>query len=844
MPHPTATYRVQLHAGFRLADLIEQLPYLQDLGVDTIYAAPLLAAQSGSRHGYNGTDPGRINPEIGSERDWAQLHTALRAAGMSWLQDIVPNHLALSPENVWLADVLRRGPDSRYAQHFDIDWEHPDFAGQLALPVLGHTQQEAIEAGHLRLGRDAEGTLQLFIYDRAWPLSDRSLPLIGEPREAEDFGVFLDRINRADHLSAVLAQQYYRPMHWQQADERINYRRFFTVNELICLRIDRPEVFDDYHAYLKKLLEQDQLQGLRIDHIDGLLDPATYLARLRQLAGPEVYLAVEKILEPGEQLPREWPIDGTTGYDYLAAVNRLLTSAESAAAFSALYRQLTREEARPYDRRVFDNKSYVLLQHFRGELANLVRHWQPVLPAAIAADRFSDTLAAWLAAFPVYRIYPAGGSLSATECQHCAEARDRARTYVPELREPLDRWHDWLVTQDWRGEGLSVLRKTQQLSGPLMAKGVEDTTFYRFWRQAQLNEVGSSADPQETLGVEDFHHFVQSRPATTMNATATHDTKRGEDARALLQGVSGLAEAWADFVDRAFTRIVDHHSSDDLPRAKDLYQLVQTLVATFPLDRNMAVADYPERLGAYLRKALREGKTISDWAQPNAAYESRLVAVAERLLRDAEFVLQLRDFQEQVLPVAYRCTLAQTALKCLLPGVPDIYQGSEAWDQSLVDPDNRRPVPYPTLTRRLARLRSAYAQDPLGTLLGATANLSQPDLKTLVLHRCLLLRREHPDFFRHADYRALHVNGPIPGQVLAFERHYEDRNLVVVIPGEPGFEAPWPTGSVWKNYVTHFRPGRYRHWLTQEENAWPSGGTGLEQLLAQFPVGVWWRVED
>ena len=844
MFQPIATYRVQFHADFRLVDLIEQLPYLQQLGVDTIYAAPLLAAQPGSRHGYNGIDPGRINPEIGSERDWEKLQAALREHGMSWIQDIVPNHLALSPDNAWLAEVLQKGNDSRYAHHFDIDWEHPDFAGQLALPVLGHTPERAIEERHIRLGRDREGTMRLFIYDRAWPLAERSLALIGEPEEGEDFAAFLGRINQPDHLSAVLAQQYIRPVHWQSADERINYRRFFTVNELICLRIDNPEVFDDYHALIKEWLAQDQVRGLRVDHIDGLLDPADYLERLRLLAGEDTYLTVEKILEDGEQLPREWPIAGTTGYDYLAAVNRLLTSEKTAPAFSSLYQQLTREEDRPYEQRVFENKSYMLLQHFQGELSNLVRLWNPVLPGDIAADRFRDTLAAWLAAFPVYRIYPTGGPLSELERHYCAEARDRARQFVPELTVQLDRWHDWLLAQDFREAELYVLRKTQQLSGPLMAKGIEDTTFYRFWRQAHLNEVGSSADPKANLGVEDFHHFVQSRPLTTMNATATHDTKRGEDARAMLQAVSGFPEQWADFVDEAFTRIVHIYPPDDLPRAKDLYQLVQTLIATYPLDRSAVAADYPQRLGAYLRKALREGKTISDWGEPNETYENHLVTNAEKLIQDPEFIRELSTLQRLLLPVAYRSTLAQTVLKCTLPGVPDIYQGTEAWDQSLVDPDNRRPVPYPALATRLEQLRQDYENDPLGTLLGATTNLQQPDLKMLILHRCLTLRKKYAKFFRNADYRALDVNGPLPGQVLAFERHFGDHTLLVVIPGDPGFAEQWPIGSVWKNYVTHFRPGRYRHWLTHEENAWPSGGTGLEQLLAQFPVGIWWRTGE
>ena len=736
MTPPNATYRVQLHAEFTLADLAAQLDYLRQLGVDTVYASPVLAAAPGSTHGYDVTDPGRLNPELGSEADWRAV---THAAGLGWMQDIVPNHVALSTHNPWLIDVLTHGRESRYAHHFDIDWDHPDFGGRMLLPVLGGSLEDAIREGHLAV---EEGTLR--IYDRHWPL-----------RPGTD--------TTAD-LAAVIDRQHYRPAHWQSASQSINYRRFFTVNELMGVRTEDDAVFADLHARTLADLRAGRIQHLRLDHVDGLLDPTGYLRRLRAAVGPEVGLYVEKILEPGERLPADWPVQGTTGYDFLAAVNRLLTDEANGATFSALYERLTGEELPDYAALVFRNKLMLVREHFGGELDNLVRRWAPLVPEALRPE-LRMTLAHWLAAFPVYRIYPTGGALTAAELEYCQEAAVTVTHHAPQHARAALAFTNFLAQTDFAGPALEALQRTQQLSGPLMAKGVEDTTFYQFWRQAHLNEVGGSADPAEGLPARAFHRFIRDRPATTMNATATHDTKRGEDARAFLQALSFYPAEWRHFVEE-IGGLVDTAGV----RPRGFYLVLQCLVGSFPLHKSPERARLRERLAAYLSKALREGKEMSDWAAPNEAYEARLRRLTDELLDNRVVVRRLRQLLETLWPQARHNSWAQLLLKCTVPGFPDVYQGTESWDLSFVDPDNRRPVDY-------AARRQWLQQTEFGD--------HCPAQKAQLLHFLLQLRRDQPDFFRHADYRPTEAGA----DCLAFRRHRNGAVLSVGVAKRAGGDA-------------------------------------------------------
>ncbi|THH40278.1 malto-oligosyltrehalose synthase [Neolewinella litorea] len=721
------TYRIQFHAGFTVNDLIGILDYLHDLGIDTVYGSPILTATTGSTHGYDVTDPEHLNPEITTEAEWEELHSQLRRRGMSYMQDIVPNHTALTHENVWFKTVIGEGPKGKYAGHFDIDWEHPRLPGRMMLPVLGD-EPEAVEK---------EGQLSYYqggvkVYDDHWEAVDA------------------DRASTADGALPV------QPVHWQRVNDFINYRRFFTVNQLIGMRTEEEQVYQDLHRRTFADVRAGRIQHLRVDHVDGLLDPTAYLQRLRKSVGPDIGIYVEKILEPGEQLPADWPVEGTTGYDFLAAVNRLLTDDETGNSFSDLYEELTREPLPSYPELVFRNKLMLVREHFNGELDNLVRRWNPLLTDELRTD-FRDTLAHWLAAFPVYRIYPHGGRLTDHELAVCMEAATAVSLYAPEQGRAVLTWVNWLAHQDFSGESLEYLQRTQQLSGPLMAKGVEDTTFYQFWRQAHLNEVGGSADPGDRLSVRAFHQFIKDRPATTMNATATHDTKRGEDGRAFLQALTFYPGEWRSFV------LLAHKRLDLGPvRPRGLYLVLQSLVAGYPLHESIEEADLRDRLHRYLEKAVREGKEMSDWAEPNLEYEQGLKDLADRLLDDNDLRTHLENLLKTIWPQTRHNSFAQVILKCTAPGNPDVYQGTESWDLSFVDPDNRRPVDY-TLRRQWLKekARDKYA----------------PAQKARLLRLLIQLRRDHPDFFSAASYEPLSEGDAM----LAFRRVYGEQQLVVKI---------------------------------------------------------------
>ncbi|CAH1001797.1 Maltooligosyl trehalose synthase [Neolewinella maritima] len=742
------TYRIQFHAGFTVRQLIEQLDYLQELGIDTVYGSPVLAATPGSTHGYDVIDASILNPEVTTEEDWGMLHVQLHQRGMQYMQDIVPNHMALRPENAWFKTVVQDGRAGVYADHFDIDWEHPRLPGRMMLPVLGDSPERVREQGQLEAYKHG-----VRVYDSYWegPDADRDAPA-----------------EQPTHVA---------PVHWQTVNDYINYRRFFTVNELIGMRTEDREVYEDLHERTFADVKAGHIHHLRVDHVDGLLDPTGYLQRLRESVGPDVQVYVEKILEPGERLPADWPVQGTTGYDFLAEVNRLLTNEASSNAFSSLYEQLTHEPLPDYAALVFRNKLMLVREHFSGELDNLVRRWDPLLPDELRGG-FRETLAHWLAAFPVYRIYPTGGPLTDHELAVCMEAATAVTEYAPGQGRGVLSWVNWLAHQEFSGDALEYLQRTQQLSGPLMAKGVEDTTFYQFWREAHLNEVGSSADPADRVLVRDFHQFIAERPSTTMNATATHDTKRGEDGRAFLQALTFYPEAWKDFVE-----LVMRTLDTGAVRARGVYLVLQSMVAAYPLHKSPEEAGLRDRLHTYLEKALREGKEMSDWADPNVAYEQSLNHLADQLLDHDDLRTALEQLLRDIWPQSRHNSFAQLILKCLCPGNPDIYQGTESWDLSFVDPDNRRPVDY-------AKRRRWLRDGPKDTY--------DPARKAQLLRLLLQLRRQHADFFAKADYTPVQEGD----DVLAFRRSYRGQELTVKIAKRAGTQVQGPEGEDLQRVVT------------------------------------------
>lgn len=830
---PSATYRLQTSPNFKLSDIKAQIPYLHELGVSTIYSAPFFCARPGSEHGYDVTAPYDINPEVGTKQELQEIALELRQRGMGWLQDIVPNHMAYHPDNVWLMDVLEKGPQSYFYTFFDIDFHHPDFNGQVMVPFLGDPLEKVLEQGQLELKFSDKG-ITVNYYDNAYPLSVSSYrPLLeeaqkasGEPEvtplvaqslkelqlhEGEEsinpaaWGNFKKKLHKAEALRQALQQviqrinpdkvqlrkllnkQHFILCHWQETEKKINFRRFFTVNDLICLRMEHPEVFEQYHQFIKQLCDQELVQGLRVDHVDGLFDPSTYLKRLRQLAGPEQYIVVEKILEGEEELPERWPIQGNSGYDFLAWVSNLYTSKKGRRQLTDIYRRLVPEAPTNYEQLVFDKKMFILTNYMQGELENLLRqlqqrHLVPLEPE----DKWRRALAVLLTAWPVYCIYGNRFPLSRGDMKVVDEAFAEAHKQAPDVEAQLKHLHTLFTlapedSEETAHHKLYFVMRSQQFTGPLAAKGVEDTTFYNYNRLISLNEVGNSPDIFH-LETEEFHERMLYRQRVyphSINATATHDTKRGEGARMRLNVLSEMAEEWEQKVQQ-WLQITKKYTSE--PSNNDLYFLLQTLVGVLPL--NGEVDDtLVERVQEYLEKALREAKVKTDWSAPNESYEQAMKdLVHQLLLQDEDFIHSFQPFFLKVAHYGWVYALSQTLLKITCPGVPDVYQGTELWDLSLVDPDNRRPVDYDLRRRYLQELQQ---EEEKGVEKLHEELLHHPEdakVKLYLLHKALTTRRDLQPLFDQGQYIPLQVQGAQQQHVLAFARHHQGQWVLVVVP--------------------------------------------------------------
>ncbi|RIJ42624.1 malto-oligosyltrehalose synthase [Pontibacter oryzae] len=830
---PSATYRLQTSPSFKLSDIRKQIPYLHELGVSTIYSAPFFCARPGSEHGYDVTAAYDISPDIGTKQELQEISLELRRRHMGWLQDIVPNHMAFHPDNVWLMDVLEKGPQSYFYTFFDIDFHHPDFNGQVMVPFLGEPLDKILEQGQLELKLTEKG-ISLNYFDNVYPVSVSSYrpllqealktssdpevsPLVAkclkdlEHSEAEEsinpasWGNLKKRIYKAEplrkalqdvlesinqnksKLKKLLNKQHFILCHWQETERTINFRRFFTVNDLICLRMEQPEVFEQYHQFIKQLCDQELLQGVRVDHVDGLYDPSAYLKRLRQLLGPEKYIVVEKILEGEEQLPERWPIQGNSGYDYLALVSNLYTSREGRRKLTDIYRRLVPNAPTNYEQLVFDKKMFILTNYMQGERENLLRllqerHLIPLEPE----DKWRKALENLLAAWPVYCIYGSRLPLSEHEMQVVDSAFEEAHKQAPEVKDQLNHLHSLFTLtpeddEESKHNKLYFVMRSQQFTGPLAAKGVEDTTFYNYNRLISLNEVGNSPDIFN-LGTEEFHERMRHRQRVyphSINATATHDTKRGEGARMRLNVLSELPEEWEHKV-QGWLEITKKYSSE--PTNNDLYFLLQTLLGVLPM--NGEVDDtLVERVQEYLEKALREAKVKTDWSAPNEKYEQTMKdLVRQLLLEDDDFMHSFQPFFLKIAHYGWVYSLCQTLLKITCPGVPDVYQGTEFWDLSLVDPDNRRPVDYDLRRRYLHELQD---QEQKGAEKLHEQLLHHPEnakVKLYLLHKALITRRDLQPLFNQGAYLPLEVKGAKKEHVLAFARHNQGQWALVVVP--------------------------------------------------------------
>lgn len=714
---PLSTYRLQIRAGFTLDDAAELTGYLSELGASWAYLSPLLAAVPGSDHGYDVVDHSHIDESRGGEEGLERFAAAARAAGLGILIDIVPNHVgvAVPRENPWWWDVLRLGRASRHAVAFDVDARVG--SGRIRLPILGATPDEVVSSGDLTVdptpAPDApDGTLHYF--EHVLPLAPGTSSL-------------------SDDLPALLEAQHYELRHWKDQNTDLNYRRFFAVSELAGIRVELADVFDESHHEIVRWITSGLADGLRVDHPDGLADPGAYLERLADATGA-AYTLVEKILEPGEQLPSWWRTDGTTGYDALGEIDRVLVDPAGVEKLDGLDARLREETSLPPAESWHDLTRTTKRMMTDTLLQSEVRRLVHALPFGIVGAE--DALAEIIAAVPVYRSYlPAGR-------EHLRYALDEATRRRPDLAATIDELAPLLADPT-----LEVAVRFPQVSGAVMAKGVEDTAFYRLTRLGTLTEVGG--DPSIAgVTVAEFHEAQQERLASwphSMTTLSTHDTKRSEDVRARLSVLAEVPERWAEVLTELRAVASTGHGPLDA-------MLWQAAVGAWPLST--------ERLHAYGLKASREAAESTQWQSPDEDFEKGIAAIAEAANGDAREIIE-RFVDEIALPGRIN-SLSAKLLQLTAPGVPDVYQGTELWDHSLVDPDNRRPVDFEERMRLLARLDEDVAR-------GILPEIDDSGLvKMLVTSRALRLRRDNPELFDL--YRAATVAGSAAEHAVAMDR--------------------------------------------------------------------------
>lgn len=881
MNSPASTYRVQLSCSFTLWNLDNILQYLEDLGVGGIYAAPFFQARQGSTHGYDVADPSHINREIGTIESFRETGKQLKYKRMKWLQDIVPNHMAFHGENVWMRDLFQLGPDSQYYRYFDIDWNKDK--KKVMAPFLGASMEEVLEKGELKIGFSEKG-FSVNYYDNTYPASARSYPEIlegsglGDWQEKfrnfsggvkewqqlrdkfqwevsghiEGLELLKKKLSKLsedpERMQKILDLQYFAPVYWKDTEKEINYRRFFTINDLICLKMEDQEVFNTYHTYVHELFEEGLIDGLRIDHIDGLFDPKSYLDRVRELLGNGLYLIAEKILEGEENLPSDWPVQGTSGYEFLAQVNQLFTDSRGRKKFDEFYKELA-PEFTDYHQLVYDKKLFILKERMGGELHNLwiLLNQLELLPQEGQQEEkdWKETLAAFMAAFPVYRIYPNRFPLKEEEQKVIETASETALQQQQNRRDELEYLKALFLGHPDKDEEkmLFFLQRCQQFTGPLAAKGVEDTTFYIYNRLISHNEVGDSPG-QFGSSAEKFHRQMKWRKdhfPLSINASATHDTKRGEDARMRLNVLSEIPDEWFAKVRqwREINAAIRKNNSG--PDNNEEYFIYQCMLGALPFGGKTQKRFFL-RTRQYLQKVLREAKIHSNWAEPDHEYEEEVYDFIEEILDKGEFRRSFDAFAGKIAYYGVIKSLGQCLLKVAAPGIPDVYQGSELWDLSYVDPDNRRPVDYAKREEYLSSFRRMKKEEKQKRLQEFKKDYANGKLKMYTLHKALLERRENQELFEHGRYLPLNISGRKDEEFLAFARHDRKKWYIVVIPllvteifEEQEFK---PLENVMQE-----------HWLSLPEEApvkWENVITGeklkaedsflLKDLFKEFPV--------
>ncbi|MEE3500082.1 malto-oligosyltrehalose synthase [Acidiphilium acidophilum] len=852
---PRATIRLQFHKGFTLDDGAAVVPYAAALGVSHLYASPILKARPGSTHGYDIVDHNAINPELGGAAALERLSAALREHGLGLILDIVPNHMGVGGgDNAWWMDVLEWGRASRYADAFDIDWMPPDPAlrGKVMAPFLGESYGGALRSGDLQLACDqAEGRISVVYHEHVFPLSPAGMALVlkAAPRRfADAIAHFTGAADLADRpeiarplaatartrFAAVLAtpegqaglatalrrydtttedgaarlhdlleMQNYQLTYWRAAADEINWRRFFDINTLAGIRAEIPWVFDESHRLILDLYARGIIDGVRIDHVDGLADPRAYLRKLRRAlaaaakhrpasasAGP-AYIIVEKILAPHERLRTDWLTDGTTGYDFMNEVGGVLHDPAGEDPLGSLWHELTGRSA-AFDPEERDARRQILRDNLTSEWNGTAALLHRLAASNLATRDISLTalrraLGELLVHFPIYRIYAGAGGSTDTDEQTMNWALARARrSFRVADRNLLDQIRHWLADRPLAREPLErralhrrAMVRFQQLSAPVAAKSVEDTAFYRYGRLISRNEVGSTP-AQFSVSVPAFHAAQTQRAELfphAMLATATHDHKRGEDTRMRIAVISEMPERWRAALARWMrlnAGLVRDLDSGRAPSEGDEIMLYQTLVGAWPLEAGGPDGDFQDRVWGWWEKSIREAKLRSEWAAPDEAYEEACRQFLDGVF-DAGRATATRGeigaFAAMIGPAGALNGLSQTVLTYTVPGVPDLYQGTEFWDLSLVDPDNRRPVDY-------GMRRAALAED--GDPAALLAGWQSGAVKQAIIARLLALRTAHPALFAAGSYTPLDFGGVLADQAIGFVREHEGARLVVI----------------------------------------------------------------
>lgn len=965
---PLATYRLQFNKDFRFADACGILGYLHDFGVTDIYASPILASRRGSSHGYDATDPTRIDPDLGTDADFAHFQRELEAHGMGLVLDVVPNHMAASNENPWWVDVLENGAASPFASYFDIDWHPPSrtLNNRILLPVLGKPFGEVLDSDEIQLVRQDE-RFYIRYYELLFPLAAHSYrrvlserpavtaesdgwatnlrELVDSPAACNEFegivvglsslfdaavggpaartsaerrlqfnalherlrqllqsepriGAFLDDSVRgfngtpgkAESFSALerlLGQQHYKLAFWQSTTETINYRRFFTITDLVGVHIEDPLVFEAAHGYLLRAFGGTAFTGFRIDHIDGLRDPLGYLTKLqerlaaqagdgiansafgngRAASGP-AFLLVEKILGH-EQLPTEWPVNGTTGYDYLNFANGLFVNEKNGPGLERAYCSFIGRSA-DWPDVLYQKKKQVMGSLLNPEMQALGR----ALSELAAEDRYAreippteltEALIETTGALPVYRTYIRNLEIPESAREIIASAIAAARERRPQLNpRAFDFVSDVLllanpphVFPEQREGRLNFVMRWQQVTGPIVAKGLEDTALYVYLPLASLNEVGGDPRPSETASANDFHAYIQKRSAHwphAMNASTTHDTKRSEDARMRINALADVPDEWATGVREwaeENARFKSHVDGQLVPDRNEEYLLYQTLLGICPAcpphgdEREQLV----RRLQDYVVKATREAMVHTRWTRPNEDHENALVQFVARVLdpSNGAFRQSFTAFHREIARVAAKNSLAQTMLKIAAPGIPDFYQGAELWDLRLVDPDNRTRVDFAKRVELLASLCANFERPSRAQLCSLVSNWRDGRVKLYVIWKTLQVRARARDLFESGDYLPLDLAGPRSEEVLAFARRNADVWAIGVIPRWRAFDPTGATehggrlGTDWRETkitLPRAAPSEWESVLTREKVHSRAGEITVADALSVFPTAL------